>query len=151
MPHTFLKLLDKLYKYEVDPERIVQDAEWIWFCPQLDGWTDRQIDGQCEISIPPFQLCWSGGIEMKNLTNLIGSHMETKLSSYIILIFIYIYEYVSKGLFQVLLSVLTIAIEANKITQLHYFQCLDFCDSISSKISCKHIFKKMMPLQFIHK
>ena len=51
-----LKLLDKMCKYEMDPMSIVEDTERTRFCPQ----TDRRTDGQGEISIPPFQLRWSG-------------------------------------------------------------------------------------------
>ena len=32
-----LKLLDKMYKYEMDPVSIVEDTEWTLFCPQMDG------------------------------------------------------------------------------------------------------------------
>ena len=53
----FLKLLDKMCKYEMDPMSIVEDTEWTRFCPQ----TDRRTDGQGDTSIPPFQLRWSGG------------------------------------------------------------------------------------------
>ena len=53
----FLKLLDKMCKYQMDPVSIVEDTERTWFCPQ----TDRRTDGQGDTSLPPFQLRWSGG------------------------------------------------------------------------------------------
>ena len=52
-----LKLLDKMCKYEMDLTSIVEDTEQTLFCPQ----TDRQMKGQGETSIPPFQFHWSGG------------------------------------------------------------------------------------------
>ena len=51
------KLLNKMRKNEMDPVSIAEDTERTRFCPQ----TVRQTDGQCDTSIPPFQLCWSGG------------------------------------------------------------------------------------------
>ena len=45
-------LLDKMYKYEMDPTSIVEDTEQTWFCPLMDG----QMN-QGETSIPPFQFC----------------------------------------------------------------------------------------------
>ena len=50
--HTthFLKLLDKMCKYAMDPASIVEDTERTRFYPQ----TDRQTDGQGETSISPF-------------------------------------------------------------------------------------------------
>ena len=59
MPHL-LKLLDMMCKYEMDPMSIVEDTEQTRFCPQTDG--------QGETSKPLFQLCWSGGIIMINVT-----------------------------------------------------------------------------------
>ena len=65
--HTthLLKLLVKMWKYEMDPTSILEDTERTRFCPQTDrrtdGWTDRWTDGQGETCIPPFQLRWSGG------------------------------------------------------------------------------------------
>ena len=38
-----LKLLDKMYKYEMDPTRTVGATELMWM---QDGWTDRQTDGR---------------------------------------------------------------------------------------------------------
>ena len=43
-----MKLLDKMYKYEMDPASIVEDTEWTGFCPQTDRWH--------ETNIPSFQL-----------------------------------------------------------------------------------------------
>ena len=43
----FLKLLDKICKYERDPMSIVEDTERTRFCPQ----TDRRIDGQVKTSL----------------------------------------------------------------------------------------------------
>ena len=61
----FLKLLDKMCKYERNPMGIVEETERTRFCPQTDRRTDWQTngrtDGQAETSIPPFQLRWSGG------------------------------------------------------------------------------------------
>ena len=39
-----LKLFDEMCKYEMDPASIVEDTEWIRFCPQMDRRTDRQTD-----------------------------------------------------------------------------------------------------------
>ena len=64
----FLKLLDKMCKYEMDPTSIVEDTERTRFCPQTHGRTDGRTDGQGETSIPPFQLRWSGGIISHHLT-----------------------------------------------------------------------------------
>ena len=36
-----LKLVDKIYKYEMDPTSIVEYTEQTWFCPQTDGETDK--------------------------------------------------------------------------------------------------------------
>ena len=60
-----LKWLDKMCKCEMDPMSIVEDTERTRFCPQMD----RRTDGQGETSIPPFQLCWSGGY--KNMNHVI--------------------------------------------------------------------------------
>ena len=59
----FLKLLDQMCKYEIDPMSIVEDTERIRFCRQTEGRTD----GQGETSIPPFQLRWSGGYNQCNV------------------------------------------------------------------------------------
>ena len=40
-----LKLLDKKYKYEMNPASIVEDTEWIERIPSTDGQMDRGIDG----------------------------------------------------------------------------------------------------------
>ena len=57
-----LTLLDKMYKYEIDPASIMEDIEQTQFHPQTDRQTDGWIDKQGETSIPRFQLHWSGGI-----------------------------------------------------------------------------------------
>ena len=57
----FLKLLDKMDNYAMDPASIVEATEWTQFCPQTDRRIHRRTDGQGETSIPPFQLRWSGG------------------------------------------------------------------------------------------
>ena len=68
--HTthLLKLLDKMCKYEMDPMSIVEDTERTRFCPptdrRTDGRTDGRADGQGDTSIPPYQLRWSGGINI---------------------------------------------------------------------------------------
>ena len=36
-----LNLLDKMYKYEMDPASTVEDTEQTQFCPQMDGRTDK--------------------------------------------------------------------------------------------------------------
>ena len=48
----FLKLLDKMCKYEMEPANIVEDTERTQFRPQTDG----QTDGLGETSIPSYQL-----------------------------------------------------------------------------------------------
>ena len=37
-----LKLLEKMFKYEIDSASIVEDREWTRFCPQMDRRTDGQ-------------------------------------------------------------------------------------------------------------
>ena len=49
-----LKLLDKVYEYEMDLVSIVEDTERTRFCPQMDRWTDG------ETSIPPFNFIEPG-------------------------------------------------------------------------------------------
>ena len=52
-----LKLLNKMYKYEMDPDSIAENTERTRFRPQTergtDRRTDRRTDGQGETSIPP--------------------------------------------------------------------------------------------------
>ena len=52
-----LKLLDKMYKYEMDPTTTVGATERTRNAGRMDGWTDGQTDGQTEgrneTSIPP--------------------------------------------------------------------------------------------------
>ena len=56
-----LKLLDKMYKYEMDPMSIVEDTERTRFCPQ----TDRRTDGQTDKVIPIyFKFVEAGGIKI---------------------------------------------------------------------------------------
>ena len=43
-----LKLLDKMYKYEMDPTRIVGATEQTQDAGRTDGETDRRRDGQME-------------------------------------------------------------------------------------------------------
>ena len=49
-----LKLLDKMYKYEMDPSRTVDTTERTRDVGQMDGRTDRQTDGVK----PTTWLCW---------------------------------------------------------------------------------------------
>ena len=51
-----LMLLDKMYKYEMDPTKTVGATERTRDVGQTDG----QTDGQSETSIPPQQLCCAG-------------------------------------------------------------------------------------------
>ena len=37
-----LKLLDKMWKYDIDRASIVEDTEWTWFCPRTDRRTWNQ-------------------------------------------------------------------------------------------------------------
>ena len=48
--HTthLLKLLDKMYKYEMDPTRIVGATERTWDAGQTDGRTDGRVDGRTD-------------------------------------------------------------------------------------------------------
>ena len=59
-----LKLLDKMYKYDMDPTKTVGTTERTRDAGQTDGrtdrWTDRRTDGQSESSIPPQQLRCTG-------------------------------------------------------------------------------------------
>ena len=54
-------LLDKKFKYELDPTSIVEDTERTRFCPQTDGQRDRRKDRRRETSIPPFNFIEAGG------------------------------------------------------------------------------------------
>ena len=40
-PTNFLKLVDKMYQYEIDPASIVEDREQASIRPQTDGQTDE--------------------------------------------------------------------------------------------------------------
>ena len=59
------KLLDEMYKYEMDPVSIVEDTQGTRFCPQMDGQTDRRTDGTDRLTTwnqyTPFQNRWSTG------------------------------------------------------------------------------------------
>ena len=48
-----LKLLDKMYKYEMDPTRTVDATEQTRDAGRTDGRTDGQMDGQSETNIAP--------------------------------------------------------------------------------------------------
>ena len=48
-----LKLLDKMYKYEMDPTRTVGATERTRDAGRTDGRTDGQTDGRSETNIPP--------------------------------------------------------------------------------------------------
>ena len=48
-----LKLLDKAYKYEMDPIRTVSTTEWTRDTWQKDGGMDRRTNGRSEPKIPP--------------------------------------------------------------------------------------------------
>ena len=48
-----LKLLNKMYKYEMDPIRTVGAAEWPRDAGWMDGRMDGQTDGWIETNIPP--------------------------------------------------------------------------------------------------
>ena len=57
-------LLDKMYKYEMDPTRTVHPTVQTLDAGQTDGWTD----GRSETNKPPQQLRCDGGIiTQKNL------------------------------------------------------------------------------------
>ena len=55
-----MKLLDKTYKYEMDPTTTVGTTEWTLDAGQMDRWTDRGTDGVKPIS--PQQHRCVGGI-----------------------------------------------------------------------------------------
>ena len=68
-----LELLDKMYKYEMDPTSIVEDTERTRFCPQMDRWTRWneytptinfvEVEGimTCNLVVPSHYLnqCWN--------------------------------------------------------------------------------------------
>ena len=60
-------LLDKMYKYEMDPTRTVGATERTLDAGRMDGQTDGWMDGWSETSILPQQLHCAGGI-------IIGTH-----------------------------------------------------------------------------
>ena len=53
--HTthLLKLLDKMYEYEMDPTRNVGVTEWTRDKKQMDRRTNGRTDGWSKINIPP--------------------------------------------------------------------------------------------------
>ena len=56
-----LRLLDMMYKYEMDLASIVEDTERTWFCPQMDAQTDGQTHDMKPV-VPPFNFVEVGGI-----------------------------------------------------------------------------------------
>ena len=48
-----LKLLDKMYKYAMDPTRNVGPTERTWYAGRTEGQTDRRTDGVKPIYPPP--------------------------------------------------------------------------------------------------
>ena len=63
----FVKLLDKMCKYEMDPTSIVEDTERTRPCPQ----TDRRTRWN---QYTPFQVRWSGGIINQTLVHFRLTH-----------------------------------------------------------------------------
>ena len=64
-----LKLLAKMYKYEMDPTRTIGATEQTWNAGHTDGWTDGQTDGLMDRwtngrtewnQYTPQQLCCAG-------------------------------------------------------------------------------------------
>ena len=58
MPETLqathlLKLLDKMYKYEMDPTKTVGATERTRDAGRMDGQTEGRTDGRSETSVPP--------------------------------------------------------------------------------------------------
>ena len=41
-----LKLVDKIYKHEMDPDNVVADTEKRRFCPQMDRQTDMRTSSE---------------------------------------------------------------------------------------------------------
>ena len=48
-----LKLLDKMYKYEMDPTKTVGATKRTQDAGRTDGPTDGQMDGRSETNLPP--------------------------------------------------------------------------------------------------
>ena len=67
-----LKLLDKMYKYEMDLTSIVEDTERTPFCPQ----TDRQTDKVKPVYLP-FNFDEAGGIKIHVYIDYRKSHTYT--------------------------------------------------------------------------
>ena len=67
----------------MDPVSIVEDTERTWFCPQTNGRTDRQTNGQGETSIPPFNFVERGIWECRHFEEIFGCTVQpvTKISS----------------------------------------------------------------------
>ena len=61
----FLKLLDKMHKYEMDPASTVEDGERTWFRPQTPGQTDERTARQRETNIPPSNFVEARGMNIK--------------------------------------------------------------------------------------
>ena len=62
MRHTFLKLLDKMCKYEMGTASVVEDTEQPRFCPQTDRRTDK-----VKPVYPTFNFVEEGGIKIKTI------------------------------------------------------------------------------------
>ena len=65
------KLLDKMYKYEMDPTRIVGTTEQTHDAGRMDGQTDGRMNGRSETNIPPYNFVVRGGI-MKSCLQICG-------------------------------------------------------------------------------
>ena len=57
-----LKLLDKIFKYEMDLTSIAEDTEWTRFCPRTD---------KVKPVYPPFNLVEAGGIKSENILDTV--------------------------------------------------------------------------------
>ena len=69
-----LKLLDKMYKYEMDPTRNVGATEQTRDAGWTDGQTDRRTDGQSETNN---KLRCSGGIMMSQVADEYMAHLAS--------------------------------------------------------------------------
>ena len=65
----FLKMLDKMCKYEMDPTSIVEDTERTRFCPQVDRRVDRRTD-KVKLVHPPFNFVEAEGIITQKLIHI---------------------------------------------------------------------------------
>ena len=75
---THLKLIDKMYNYDIDPASIVKDTGWTQFHLQMDGWTNEQMKGQSETIIPPFSFIDGGIIKVCGTTSYGKSWINKK-------------------------------------------------------------------------